>query len=48
MGGTNGWKDWAWRCNEKHVQKLLETCKPLNSPLTAEDYKNVDWKKKEF
>ena len=38
--------------NEKHVQELLrctgmETCKPVNSPMTAEDFKDDDRKKTE-
>ena len=38
--------------NEKHVQELLrctgmETCKPVNSPMTAEDFRDDDRKKTE-
>ena len=38
--------------NDKHVQELLrctvmETCKPVNSPMTAEDFKDDDRKKTE-
>ena len=43
---------WSWRANEKHVQELwrctgMETCKPVNSPMTAEDFKDDDRKKTE-
>ena len=43
LGRTFRWQEWGLELegNEKHVQELLrctgmETCKPVNSPMTAE------------
>ena len=51
-GRTIRWQEWCLELegNEKHVQELLrctgmETCKPVNSPMTAEDFKDDDRKK---
>ena len=52
VGRANRWQEWGLELesNEKHVQELLrctgmERCKPVNSPITAEDFKDDDRKK---
>ena len=54
LGHTTRWKEWGLELegNEKHVQELfrctgMETCKPVNSPMTAENCKDDDRKKTE-
>ena len=54
QGRTIRWQEWSLELegNEKHAQELLrctgmETCKPVNSPMTAEDFKDDDRKKTE-
>ena len=54
LGRTIRWQEWGLELegNEKHVEELLrctgmETCKPVNSPMTAEDFKDDDRKKTE-
>ena len=52
LGRRIYWREWGIELegNPKHIQELLKTtgmesCKPVSSPMTAEDYKDDDSKK---
>ena len=55
LGRRLQWCDWGIEMegNPKHIQELLKTtgvesCKSVNTPMTAEDYKDDDSKKTDF
>ena len=51
MGRRLQWCDWGIEMegNPKHIQEAgMESCKSVNTPMTAEDYKDDDSKKTDF